>query len=178
MRTIHWQVGVLMLIAILLLAGCKEETPEQAVINALQAIKKLDEKAITKYFGKVVDIPDDDITEYGEYVELVVQNLDFKVLSSSKDGDTAIVKTEITNIDMIAVLDEYLDHVMISVFSGQDESEDEMVQLFVDLVSKEDNNTVTSIVDIHLEKKGRSWILIGDEYFEDAILGGMASALN
>ena len=169
--------------------GSSSETPEQAVTNALNAVKNLDENTAQKYFAYdelfISGSSDDKLIDDDEDARLLLSKLNFKVISSSKDGDTATVKTEITNIDMATVLDEYLQQVVAIAlsyaFSESDaKSEEEMMaeakQVFTDLLKRDDNEMKTSTIDIKLSRNENSWKIDANDEFKDAMLGGLVSA--
>lgn len=176
------------LTAMLVIGGCGSsgETPEQAVTNALNAVKNLDKETAQKYFAyeDLMSNSENELLEDQEILKLFVKNFNFKVLSSSIEGDTATVKTEITNMDMKQILGEYMKQAMGlafgNAFSGDPLSDEEMdkqaEQILMDLLKKEDNKLVTSTVDIKLTKTETSWKLDMDDAAQDAITGGLKSA--
>lgn len=160
----------------------KLETPEEAVSNALNAVKNLDSKTINKYFGvDSVMSNNSDITQGEENAKLIVEKLQFEILSSEVNGDIATVKTQLTNIDMPAVLAEFLQQGMSfafeNAFSGNPLSDEELEkkteQMFIDILSKDGNATTTTTVDIDLSKTGDNWKINLDEQLQNAILGGL-----
>ena len=84
----------LLLVFLLVLTGCgaKEESPEQAVTNALNAVKNLDKGAAQKYFTydklfSSSDGSEQKVLDNQDNVKLIVKNLKFKVISSSINGN-------------------------------------------------------------------------------------------
>ena len=188
-KTCIFIASVLLLSFIFTACGNSNETPEQAVTNALNAVKNLDENTAQKYFAYdelfISGSSDDKLIDDDEDARLLLSKLNFKVISSSKDGDTATVKTEITNIDMATVLDEYLQQVVAIAlsyaFSESDaKSEEEMMaeakQVFTDLLKRDDNEMKTSTIDIKLSRNENSWKIDANDEFKDAMLGGLVSA--
>lgn len=181
-----WQKGVLLLlISMFLLAGCmgkNVETPEQAVTRALGAVKNLDRETIRKYFltEDLISNTENDIIEDQENLKLLLNKLEFKIVSSSKEENIAIVKTEVTNVSFESIFNEFIQQSMTmaltAAFTGQSEpSDEEMNKVFIDLLKKEDREMVTSVVDIKLLKKDSSWIIETDEALQSAVFGGMRS---
>lgn len=180
----------LLLIALFLLAGCgtKSETPEQAVTNALNAVKNLDEAAAQKYFtySELFNSKDSkkNTLNKKENAKFFVENITFKTLSSSVEGDTATVKTEITNIDMKSILGEYVGQMMPlafgNAFAANKLSDEEMdkkaEQILLDLLKRKDNKKATTTVDIQLTKSENSWKIKMDDSLQNAVLGGLKSA--
>jgi len=186
-------VLILMVSCIFLsLTGCggdKKETPEEAVTNALNAVKNLDKENISKYFGTdnvfnedEKEQQDEEFTE--EYTKLFVEKLTFKILSSDIDGENATVKTEITNIDAMKALQKYLEEAFTEALSSafqQNELTDEELEKkseekYIEILKRDDIGMATTTVDIKLTENGDSWKLNLDEELQNAILGGLIKA--
>lgn len=176
------------------------ESPEQAVSNALTAIKNSDKETMKKYFG------DEDIFNRNEeksqneketggeeaeknekYLRLLVEKLDFEILSSNIEGDKATVKADITNTDMRPIFREYLRQAFSIAISesflegsemSDEEAQEEMEQIFIDLLEDGDNKTITSTVEVNLSKLGNSWKTDADDKFLDAVFGGFFSIVD
>lgn len=103
--------AALILALVILCTSCGIEKPEQAVTNALNAVKNLDRTTAQKYFSfnEMFNSNSraDELLKDDENLKLLFNKLNFKIISSSKEGDTATVKTEITNIDMSVILGEF-----------------------------------------------------------------------
>lgn len=167
--------------------GNSGETPEKAVTNALNAVKNFDKDTAQKYFDYNELFSNNSETDEligEEHARLVFGKLSFKVLSSSKEGDTATVKTEITNIDMADVMVEYFRQAMAlaleNAFIGdntwsEEETNSQMEQILIDLLKRDDNKTKTSTVDIKLSKHDDNWKIDINEELRDAVFGGIIS---
>ncbi|NLX76753.1 MAG: DUF5105 domain-containing protein [Clostridiaceae bacterium] len=180
-------VAVVLLFSLMLTACGKGEAPDEAVKNALTAVKNIDWKTVQKYFGteELFNGSDSgDLTEDEETLRLIFGNLDFNIISADVNKNTATVKTELTNVDMSKIFEEYFQEAMAlaleNAFAGDDTMSDEeleaqIFQLLIDLLEREGNETVTSTVDIKLSKQGNSWIIDADDEFLDAMMGGLFS---
>jgi len=180
-------VAVVLLFSLMLTACGKGEAPDEAVKNALTAVKNIDWKTVQKYFGteELFNGSDSgDLTEDEETLRLIFGNLDFNIISADVNKNTATVKTELTNVDMSKIFEEYFQEAMAlaleNAFAGDDAMSDEeleaqIFQLLIDLLEREGNETVTSTVDIKLSKQGNSWIIDADDEFLDAMMGGLFS---
>ncbi len=182
-------LGIILLILVLAftLVGCGagQETPKQAVTNALNAVKNLDKETSQQYFGESnwIGGNSSELLENEANAKLIVEKIKFNIISSSIEGDSATVKTEITNIDMKNVIGEYINQIMPLAFENafsenplsEEEMEKKSEELLLTLLRKEDNKTVTSTVDIHLNKADKTWRLEMNESLQDALLGGMVS---
>ncbi|HML38601.1 MAG TPA: DUF4878 domain-containing protein [Bacillota bacterium] len=170
------------------LVGCGGESPEQAVKSAFDAIKKSDSTTASKYINydellkagesseeKSTSEPDE---QAGKMAESILKHFDYKIISSSQDGDSATVKAEITNIDMKTIMADFISEAFALAFSGLDEEtmDLQMKNKFDELVDRPDNKTVTKTVDIKLTKSESSWKIDMSNETTDAIFGGMLSA--
>ncbi|HHV58770.1 MAG TPA: DUF5105 domain-containing protein [Clostridiaceae bacterium] len=188
-------IFIIILLVLAAATGCgkKAETPEQAVINALTAVKNMDRETAGKYFefddlfeGDTV-AEDDEFMENEETLKLIFNKLSFKVLSSSKAGnDAATVKVEITNIDMGIIMQEFFPQMfalaLSNAFAGENAISDEelneqMKQIYTDLLKREDNQMKTSTVEVMLYSHENSWKIDANDEFRNAILGGMVAAI-
>lgn len=187
------KIGILITFVLLLplvFTACRSETPEQAVTNALNAVKNLDKDTAQKYFSYDElfnrNSESDELVKDEQNIKLIFNKLSFKVISSSKEGNAPTVKTEITNIDMASIMGEFFQKVIALAFSNafagnseksQEEIDKEAEQILVDLLNREDNKTVTSTIDIKLTKYDNSWKIDANEEFQNAITGGLFNAL-
>jgi predicted small lipoprotein YifL len=183
----------LMLILSLSLSACgtRGELPEQAVTNALNAVKNVDKETMQKYFGAENSFWDSDSGADGlikdeENLKLLFNKLTYKVISATSENDTATVKTEITNMDLAAVMAEFFQQSMSLAFSNafggenaksEEEITKEAERILIDLMKKEDNETVTATVDIKLTKNEDGWLIDAGDEFTDAVTGGLVSAI-
>lgn len=175
----YLRIGILVLIT-LLIAGCMDKpAPEDAVAGAIEAFSQRDGEAISQYFtynelfGKIRS----ELANEDEIGKLLLANLDCEILSTTKKRKTAVVTAEISNLDLDAIYDEYVEESMnlslAAAFSSrQMPSEDKMIKYFTDLLRRDDNPTASSIVEINLIKVGDTWVLEMDEVLERAISGG------
>ncbi|HHV44954.1 MAG TPA: hypothetical protein GXX57_09865 [Firmicutes bacterium] len=191
MRKFSWLPMVLFLISVLASPCYGETAPDLVVTEALNALKEMDLETVLRYFrdaDPTGEFPLEDFSEVEpteldvEYWRMLFENLEFNVLSTSTlaDGQEAIVRTEITNLDLQRILQVYVDQVMTlymeAFFSGQAEpTEEELQHLFLGLLRDYDGKKRTATVDIRLEMEDGDWFIWADEALLDAIFGGMLS---
>lgn len=183
--------GVLLLIlslAAFSLIGCgaSGETPEQAVSNALTALRDLDHDKMEQYivFDELIDDAEE-MAEDEEFEKLLFNRLSFDIISSSEDGDTATVSTEISNIDMVEILGQYFIEVFELAFSNafsedplSEEELDELIEeMLIEMLQDDGAVMATTTVDIKLVKSDSTWKIQIDEMFQDAVLGGLLTAI-
>lgn len=168
------------------LVGCGSgESAEQAVGNALDAIKSMDKEGIEKYidYDELVEAEKSDEEadlESEEMIKLVFEKLEYNIVSSEKNGDTALVTTEITNINMAKVFGEFIMEAFSLAFSDIEEEEmnSKMMEIFTNLINREDNEMVTITVDINLKKINDEWKIDMSDELSNAIFGGMVEAMD
>ncbi|AFV03503.1 N-acetylmuramoyl-L-alanine amidase [Dehalobacter sp. UNSWDHB] len=164
------------------------EQPGEAFANAMDAIKVMDQDTADRYFSydnfNDYDEPAD-ITITDEDIALLFAKLDYNIVSSEINGDTATVTAEISNTDFAAVLDAYIDAVVRFGVEqallpeaeqlSDEEAEKVIMQLLFDAIANEDQTTTTTI-EVNLVKNNNSWTISMNDQLADAIMGGFISA--
>ena len=84
----------------------KRESAQDVMTRALEAVKALDSVKMKEIFGTEGPAQsfDDLDAETQTMLKLCVKNLTYNIISSEENEDTATVKIEITNTDMVTVL--------------------------------------------------------------------------
>ena len=161
------------------------EKAQDAVVNAIEAVKEQNTAEIEKYFGS--NISSDTVNEAGSFgtdgvVALLVKNISYEILDAKEDGDSATVSVSVTNTDMSAAMSEYISK-MFSValqyaFLPEEEqpSDEEMQKIYEDAFSEVlsgDISTVTKTVDVPLTYSDGSWKIGESDELADALFGGL-----
>lgn len=181
-------LSFVLLCIVIMLTGCGEglETPEEAVTTALNAMKNADRSTMVQYFGEenVRTEEEDLLLEGKEMRDILYKNIVFKTLSSEIKGNIAVVKTEITNIDMKVVVADYvvegLEAVLTSAFSDKQINEAAIAkQAEKILLDKMKNATDRKrhTVDIKLTRIQGDWKIDIDDALLNAIYGGLYDVL-
>lgn len=177
---------------ILSMTACTSSpSPEEVVDKAMEAIINMDKDELSKY----MDIDDllgeeegtintDAISE--EEISVLFENIEYKIISSSIDGDSASVNIDIENIDMGMVLGQFLEEAFAFAFSdafsdksmSDEEMEVAMTDLFLEIIEKNKDNTVSNNVDIDLNKVDGQWKIAVDEDFQNALTGNLIDMIN
>lgn len=170
---------ILTVVMLLSLVACGEkiDPPDKVVGNALTAIKSSDFETAKKYFDtnpeETLDAAEDDQSD--EIKTKLMQGLEYSIISTNVNGDTATVKANIKNINMATVISDYISQAFEYAFSGL--SEDELDEKFLDILStsmdKNKDNLLEKEVDIQLTKGENGWIITMNDDLSDAITGGM-----
>lgn len=188
MRKFSWLPMVLFLISVLASPCYGETAPDLVVTEALNALKEMDLETALRYFRDADPTGEFTLEDFSEVEpteepwRMLFENLEFNVLSTSTlaDGQEAIVRTEITNLDLQRIMQLQVKLMMIlymeASFSGQAEPTDEELQhLFLGLLRGYDGKKRTATVDVRLEMEDGDWFIWADEALLDAIFGGMLS---
>ncbi len=194
--TIIFLIAALILTMLTTACTLGAEKPEKTVSNALDAIKKQDEKKMVKYitYEELMNFEDTESEESKEafdnqeIMKLFFKNLDYKIKSTKTKDNEATVKTQITNIDMKTVMQQYLTEAFQIAFAdafttdGTELSEEQINQKFeqilIDKMSAKDLQTITTEVEIKLQKKDNKWKIQLDDKLQDAITGGLLTSLS
>lgn len=175
---------IVTLLMSLSLAACgqKIDPPDKVVENALTALKVSDFETAKTYFD--VD-PEESISEAeteqeDEIMVNIMQNLQYTIISTEENDDTATVKASIKNTNMSSVMSDYISEAFTYAFSNL--SDEEMDQKFTEILntSLENNkdNLLEKEVDITLTKGETGWIITMNDDLIDAITGGMLTIAN
>ncbi len=184
-------LSVLLVVALVFgFAGCGDgggETAEQAVKNAFDAIKAADVEKASEYIdyetllnaGEQEKPDTEEDVQSKEMMGLILGNVEYRILESSQEEDTAIVKAEITNKDMGSVMSGFISQAFALAFSGLNEGQlnEQYMEVFSKLI-KEETQTVTNEVDIKLSKSDGKWKIDLSDELLDALMGGMVSYAN
>lgn len=176
-----------------LLAGCGSDNPSSTVDEFLTAIQKNDfEKAGTYVQGGTESLTTDQ--ESGEVADEELAMTVFENISKSYDfenpeevsvdGDSAVIKTEITSLDMGSVMTSTMAEIMPLAFASAFEEEtpesekafEEMTEkAMVKYMSEEDAPLVTRSVELNLEKDEEgNYKIVDDENLDEAIFANMS----
>lgn len=187
------KTGIFLLVLMLLLSvACnKGETAEQATINALNAVRTLDKDTLSKYLNYndlVKTNEDSNDQESEEQVKKIFENLEYKIVSSEEKDTEAIVKVDITNIDMEKVMGEAMKNALAEAFSqafssigeqkSEEENEDMFSEQFNQALENNKGSKVINTVDIKLTKVDGHWKINMDSDLQNALMGNLLGVAN
>lgn len=172
-------------IFLLLITGCSAQ-PQSVVDKLLTELKAGNYDAISQYMILQDDAPLDtmiDEDSEGIYSRLF-KNLEYSILSTSVDGDDAVVRLKTTNIDMENVaslaLTEIFSQSLANMFqeNGSELTDEQISQIFYDKMDDPSAQKITLENDIRLKKDptDKKWKVVGDTVFADSITGNFISA--
>lgn len=168
--------------------GEKRDSPETVVSNGIDAVKSLDQKALSAYWD--VESFDalsgsDDSEETTQLMTLLVKNLSYKITSSEEKDSTATVSVEFTNLDMKSVMADVVSEAFSKMLEyaflpeDQQPTEEETDAMFMEILTQlmDDNEyeTVTASVNMELTLKDDKWKISATDDVLDAMFGGFVS---
>ena len=171
----------------LVACGGSGETAEQATKNALDAIKSAYSEKAKEYvdYDELLDMGEDKKLDTEEQVKsdemakIIFEGLEYEILGSTENGESATVTANITNKDMSSVMSNLISQAFALAFSGLsgDEMDAKFEELMVELIQTEDKK-VTEEINIDLVKADGKWKINMNDAFIDALSGGMMSYAN
>lgn len=173
---------------VLSLAACgpKIDPPETVVNNALTAFKASDFETAAKYFNEdpktaINDAENEEDTALAdEFTATILGSLEWEIVSSEENGDTAAVKTKIKSVDMSLVISDYISQAFAYIFSdlSEEELDSKYSEILLNSIKNHTDDLKETEVDIKLNKADGGWIINMDDELVDAILGGMLTAFS
>lgn len=178
---------VFLLIISISLSSCvtSRMSAKEAMAEAMDAIKTFDVEKVREYMGEDSGLSDLESLykekEGGinkEQLSAIFNGLSYKIISSSEDKDIAKIEIEITNKDMNAVFDLYVEEAVSMLISEENENltEDEKAGKLTELLlslTEEEENYVTSSVTVNMNYDNRKWTIESDREFFTALMGGL-----
>lgn len=165
--------------------GSSQASAQQTLESALIAVQKLDAKAIKKHFGNELFAQNKATTKFDQIRPLLVQNMKFKILDSTQNGDTATVSVEIINADMNFIMSEIYKDMLIDSFATtflpkeyqpeQKEPDDQIVEKLTIFLNDINVKTTSSTLEIKLNRVGGKWQISSKKQLINSILGGLIS---
>ena len=180
-------VLVLAFVMALSLTGCSGEVgkAEATVKNFFEACKKGNIDEAQKYLVIEESAEAEEDTEVYDMAALVLEKLDYSLVSSEQvDDNTVVVTASVTAPDMSVAVGEFFQQALSFAFSNafsetplsDEEAQAEMMKMFVEAMGKEDLGTVTNEAAVSVVKTEDGWKIDADEAFADAVTGGMITA--
>lgn len=187
---------LIVLVLLLFVAGCTQ-SPESVVKTYLDTFKSNSYASLNsfinsdEYFIGTAEYNFDSSSneelnndEMSQKISTLMSSFDYEILGSSIDGDNAIVKVKLTTYPLSTIIQNWLlssfQFIFANAFSGQEYSDEEMSQIYVDLFNQAVEGKTkdqTSTVDINLIKSDKKWKIDRSDNYEfiDALMGGMLS---
>lgn len=180
--------GIMALVLLLSVAGCSSTpSPDQVVKSLLDAMIKGEFEQAAELLGGVSiqeDVLKTTEDEQGEKLaKNVLARVTYEIGGKKVEGNKATVSVKITAPDLLRITSKAISEIMPMAFAmafSEDQSQEQtdalFQQYFENAISDPNAPMVTSDVDISLEKKDGSWVVILDDALVNALTGNMAKA--
>ena len=163
----RWEILLVLLVAAVLLTGCKAKAPQEAqeaCESFIAAFTSQDEAALAAVLeGGELSMP------ASQMQQLMEEKLSFSIKESKKDGDTVTISAVITAVD--------LEQVLLSLPESVNSQEAAREALLAAL-QKEDVPRKDFSVEVLLVQQDGKWVVRMTRDLADALLGGYYSILD
>ncbi len=175
---------------VLSLTGCGSDPTkdaEAAVSKNLDEVKNVSDETYNEYMQLLglasLEIPEESTEQLKTFVKTILDNIDYKIVSSEKvDDNNVTVKTDITSINMKAIMEKFQQEVANLSSSediknlSQEELTKKAFELLANTVNQSDLEKVTTTVDISVTKVDKEWQPTMDSEIINAIYGDMLNS--
>ena len=185
---------VIIAIAAIVANNVLGNNPERTVDEVFKALKKGSINSLNIYSlassassledslgSDLIGDTDDDSnkTQEEELLRSCFTQLEWKIVSSKIDGDSAIVNVEVTNKDFSKIINEYFTEIftkaLSSSFTDEEMTEEEMLNIFKQKIDGiTETRTITE--DIDMVRENGMWKL-NEENIEYILLPGFAEGM-
>ena len=160
----RWEILLVLLVAAVLLTGCKAKAPQEACESFFAAFTSQDEAALAAVLeGGELSMP------ASQMQQLMEEKLAFSIKESKKDGDTVTISAVITAVD--------LEQVLLSLPESVNSQEAAREALLAAL-QKENVPRKDFSVEVLLVQHDGKWVVRMTRDLADALLGGYYSILD
>lgn len=176
-------VIIIVLILAILLYVLLTNGPKGVVEGMFKALKNGDYDKVNEYinYNEVIsssDILDSESLDV-ETMNLLFEKLSWKITETTKEENTASVTVEVTNKNFRTIIANYMQNALRVAFSGQELSDAEMENYFLEELRNEDVETTTTTQTINLTKQDGKWVInTTDTNLIDILLPGLSEAVN
>lgn len=177
---------ILILLVVVCAAKIKASKPATALNNLVKELNNGNFKKAGEYCAdNTMDLfgVDENIEDL-EMVKLYYKNISIKVNKVTKSKDTAVINVEISNKDLGKILNNYMNKAKELALENLNKKvttkdmENQLLQYFKSQFEAEGIETVTTTVDVVLNKVDGKWKVVVDSNLRNAFLPGLYSLSN
>lgn len=179
-------------ILVFTLASCSsKETPKEVVEKGITAFKDLNLIQIQKYFDTEEISDENDLfgqdfdVENLEIFRLMTKNISYEIINVDNDDKVATVNAKITNFNMTIIMGEFITKALALAFGqigntevDEEEMQKQMEDILIELLSEEDNEMITTEVDIKLYDVEGEWKIDLNDDLLNALFGGLSNVVD
>lgn len=177
---------ILILLVVVCAAKIKASKPVTALNNLVKELNNGNFKKAEEYCAdNTMDLFGvDENVEDLEMVKLYYKNIDIKVNKVTKSKDTAVINVEISNKDLGKILNNYMNKAKELALENLNKKvttkdmENQLLQYFKSQFEAEGIETVTTTVDVVLNKVDGKWKVVVDSNLRNSFLPGLYSLSN
>lgn len=150
-------------------------TPEAAVAGYLDAFKAVDQAKLNEYVTEDDMMYSEDTEDVSE-AQVVFGNISYEIKSvNAEEGSTtATVTTDVTNVDMTAVMQSMMTAAMTESGDIEAMDEEKSMEMLKQAIEDNKDNTITKTVDIELTQVEDKWKVKSTDELLTALSGGIA----
>ena len=177
---------ILILLVVVCAAKIKASKPATALNNLVKELNNGNFKKAGEYCAdNTMDLfgVDENIEDL-EMVKLYYKNIDIKINKVTKAKDTAVINVEISNKDLGKILNNYMNKAKELALENLNKKvttkdmENQLLQYFKSQFEAEGIETVTTTVDVVLNKVDGKWKVVVDSNLRNSFLPGLYSLSN
>ena len=177
---------ILILLVVVCVAKIRASKPVTALNNLVKELNNGNFKKAGEYCAdNTMDLFGvDENVEDLEMVKLYYKNIDIKVNKVTKSKDTAVINVEISNKDLGKILNNYMNKAKELALENLNKKvttkdmENQLLQYFKSQFEAEGIETVTTTVDVVLNKVDGKWKVVVDSNLRNSFLPGLYSLSN
>ena len=108
----------------------------------------------------------------------IFENLSWKILSETKEGETATLEVEVTNKDFGKIIDNFKEKIVKTAFGGESIDEAKTQEYLLEEINNSEIENVTNTNTITVEKKDGKWQVSDTTDIVNIVLPGLIEAIN
>jgi len=163
-------------------SGSKFPKAEESLKTFFDSIQKADFKTANTYMKSSASPFEFEDEDQEKVTKLMFSKVKYEILSVEEKGDSATAKVKITNVDMMAIMENmFTDLFEMMMNAGGEMSDEEINQMSMkyleDKVSAADAPTTTSEIELKLTKNQdkKIWQIENDDAIATALIGDLGA---
>lgn len=150
-------------------------TPEAAVAGFLDAVKEGDQSKANEYLEKEDTMYSEDTAEDTTQLKMMLENITYNIQSVNTDTEgVSIVTVDITNVDMSAVFQTYMQNALEAATDNPNMTQEEAITLLQEAITENKENTITKTVDLEATQSDEGkWKIKTTDELSSILAGGL-----
>ena len=171
-------IFVVVLSVVILTTGCSPKSkPEDNVINCFKSIQQGKISEIDNYMVESDDLNTEIAKKQDTIFNEALKKVEYEILDTTIDGDTAVVKTKVTAPDMTDLMAQLLNLSVMSIIAGEDIESEEFNKKVKETIDLDKLEMKATEVSINMKKQDGEWLIDGGDELLNAITGNMLKAM-